>query len=76
LSATRLWSALAGAADAPPQYVGRAQCAPCHAEQAAHWKGSQHDLAMQEATESSVLGDFNDATFEQFGVDVALGATP
>jgi hypothetical protein len=31
---------------------------------------------MQEATESSVLGDFNDATFEQFGVDVALGATP
>jgi hypothetical protein len=55
LSATCLWPCLAGAADRPPQYVGRAQCAPCHAEQAARWKGSQHDLAMQEATESSML---------------------
>ncbi len=63
-----LWTALASADNAEPLYVGRAQCAPCHAEQSANWTGSQHDLAMQEATDSSVLGDFNDASFEQFGV--------
>jgi len=38
LSAACLWPALAGAAERPPQYVGRAQCAPCHAEQPARWK--------------------------------------
>jgi tetratricopeptide (TPR) repeat protein len=63
-----LSSLSASANDAPPHYVGRTQCAACHAEQNARWKGSQHDLAMQEANERSVLGDFNDKSFEQFGV--------
>ena len=49
-------------------YVGRDQCAACHAEETARWAGSHHDLAMQEATDASVLGDFNDTSFEQFGV--------
>ena len=48
-------------------YVGRARCAACHAEQAKRWEGSHHDLAMQEATQASVLGDFADATFDWFG---------
>jgi tetratricopeptide (TPR) repeat protein len=56
------------AAEPVPDYVGRAQCIACHAEQDARWAGSHHDLAMQEATEISVLGDFNDATFNWFGV--------
>ena len=60
-------SAQAGAS-AVPSYVGRAQCATCHAEETARWRGSHHDLAMQEATEESVLGDFADREFEQFGV--------
>jgi tetratricopeptide (TPR) repeat protein len=60
-------SAQAGA-EAGATYVGRAQCAACHAEETARWTGSHHDLAMQAATEATVLGDFNDATFEQFGV--------
>ena len=51
-----------------PNYVGRAQCVACHAEQDARWTGSNHDLAMQEATQASVLGDFNDAAFDWFGV--------
>jgi predicted CXXCH cytochrome family protein len=50
------------------EYVGRAQCASYHAEQSARWTGSHHDLAMQEATEDSVLGDFGDAELEQSGV--------
>ncbi|MEA3276077.1 MAG: tetratricopeptide repeat protein [Pseudomonadota bacterium] len=62
------WSALLSADNASPEYVGRAQCIPCHAEQNARWTGSHHDLAMQEATESAVLADFADAQFEQFGV--------
>ncbi|WPL19234.1 putative PEP-CTERM system TPR-repeat lipoprotein [Thiorhodovibrio winogradskyi] len=61
------WAAHA-AADAEPTYVGRAQCATCHAEENARWSGSHHDLAMQEASDTSVLGDFDDARFEQFGV--------
>lgn len=49
-------------------FVGRQVCAPCHQEQEASWRGSHHDLAMQEATEETVLGDFSDATFTYAGV--------
>jgi len=43
-------------------FVGGATCAGCHAEEAAAWAGSHHDLAMEEATDATVLGDFEDAT--------------
>jgi tetratricopeptide (TPR) repeat protein len=59
---------LASANGEPPEYVGRAQCSSCHAEQNARWIGSHHDLAMQEANERSVLGDFDETELEQFGV--------
>ncbi len=59
---------IAYADERTPQYVGRARCATCHAQETTRWTGSQHDLAMQEATDATVLGDFNDASFEQFGV--------
>jgi predicted CXXCH cytochrome family protein len=39
-------------------YVGRAVCATCHAKEDQMWRGSHHDLAMQEANASTVLGDF------------------
>jgi tetratricopeptide (TPR) repeat protein len=61
-------SAPCDAAEPTPEYVGRTRCIACHAEQDARWTGSHHDLAMQEATDTSVLGDFNDATFDWFGV--------
>lgn len=51
-----------------PQFVGRAACARCHAEQDRLWQGSHHDLAMQEADEHAVLGNFNDAEFRKDGV--------
>lgn len=44
-------------------YVGRARCATCHEHESEQWKGSHHDLAMQPATEATVLGDFDDATY-------------
>jgi len=56
----------AGAATAV--YVDSRTCAECHDQEARLWSGSHHDLAMQEATEETVLGDFDDASFEHFGV--------
>ena len=49
-------------------YVDDASCADCHAREHAAWSGSHHDLAMQEATAETVLGDFDGATFTHFGV--------
>jgi predicted CXXCH cytochrome family protein len=49
-------------------YVGRQQCASCHPQQLSQWQGSHHDLAIQEATEKTVLGDFNNATFTYYNV--------
>ena len=45
-------------------YVGRESCVTCHAEEAAAHADSHHDLAMQPATPETVLGDFDDTTFE------------
>ena len=54
----------------PPSatYVGEETCATCHAEEAAAWRGSHHDLAMQPATDETVLGDFDDVEFVIAGV--------
>ena len=54
--------------DQPTAYIGRAACASCHPAQAALWEGSHHDLAMQEANEETVLGDFNGTQFSHAGV--------
>lgn len=48
-------------------FVGVGQCKSCHSKEFESWKGSHHDLAMQEATDQTVLGDFNHAQFESFG---------
>lgn len=48
---------------APPTFVGAAACGACHTAELAAWRGSHHDLAMQEATATTVLGNFDDATF-------------
>ncbi|MBX3427437.1 MAG: tetratricopeptide repeat protein [Pirellulales bacterium] len=50
-------------------YVGRQSCIACHQAEAALWHGSNHDRAMELATDESVLGDFNDARFERLGVE-------
>ena len=46
-----------------PVYVGRESCVECHLEQTRLWQGSHHDLAMQLATDATVLGDFSGAKF-------------
>lgn len=58
----------ASAASPAAQFVDESECQGCHAEQFRLWAGSHHRLAMQEASESSVLGDFSDSTFTKDGV--------
>ena len=49
-------------------YVGSPGCTECHADEVTAWRGSHHDLAMAEASDDSVLGDFNDVEFTAHGV--------
>jgi hypothetical protein len=49
-------------------FVGSDTCAGCHQAEARLWNASQHKAAMQDATAKTVLGDFNDGSFDYFGV--------
>jgi predicted CXXCH cytochrome family protein len=49
-------------------YVGRQTCAKCHQAEHQLWVGSDHDRAMELATDDTVLADFNDASFTYQGV--------
>ena len=49
-------------------YVEDTTCASCHPAAYDAWTNSHHDLAMQAATPETVLGNFDDITFEHFGV--------
>ncbi len=48
--------------------IGRGNCIECHQREYELWTGSDHDLAMDEANEKTVLGDFNNVEFTHFGV--------
>lgn len=47
-------------------YVGREACIACHQTEYDLWKDSDHDRAMELATDETVLGDFNNAEFTRF----------
>ncbi len=49
-------------------YVGRDACVECHQEEANKWAGSHHDMAMKRPTDKTVVGDFNNTSFEHFGL--------
>ena len=49
-------------------FVGRDKCIDCHDEAYQAWLGSDHDLAMDIASDETVLGDFDDAEFEHNGI--------
>ena len=50
-------------------YVGAEQCGSCHQAEFADWQSSHHDLAMKEPDEATVVGDFNNTTFDYFGTE-------
>ncbi|MBL8675692.1 MAG: hypothetical protein JNL07_12445, partial [Rhodospirillales bacterium] len=62
-------AALSPATAAAATFVGAAACGQCHQDQLKAWRGSHHDMAMQEASERSVLGDFKDATLVHHGME-------
>src|SRR5262245_39455734 len=51
-----------------PGFVGSETCAGCHRSEAELWRNSQHKQAMDHASDKSVLGDFNDASFDYHNV--------
>jgi predicted CXXCH cytochrome family protein len=52
----------------PVTFVGSDTCAGCHQTQAHLWRASHHKEAMDHATDTSVLGDFNDSSFDNYDV--------
>jgi len=49
-------------------FTGSQKCRECHKKEYDTWQNSHHDHAMDVATETSVLGDFNNAEFHIHGV--------
>lgn len=50
------------------EFVGDASCKSCHVKEHSEWMTSDHFKAMEVATDSTVLGDFNNQTFTADGV--------
>ncbi len=50
-------------------YVGDQNCKSCHEEAYTDWIGSHHDKAMQVVNDSTVLGNFDNASVSLDGVD-------
>lgn len=44
-----------------PEFVGKENCIKCHLTEYSDWKESDHDLSMDVASDSTVIGDFNNA---------------
>ncbi|VVS91406.1 tetratricopeptide repeat protein [Desulfoluna spongiiphila] len=53
---------------ASPTFVGRQACISCHKPEYDKWLNSDHDQAMDVATDATVLGDFDNAVFTQNGI--------
>lgn len=49
------------------KYVGESSCIECHQQAYSDWKGSHHDWAMKLPSDTTVLGNFNNATFSSEG---------
>ncbi|WP_340109047.1 multiheme c-type cytochrome [Pikeienuella sp. HZG-20] len=67
-----LTSLSTAAAQDAPSYVGSAECADCHLEQAELWKTSHHDLAWTLPSDGTVVADFDGAVFQGGGLSVAF----
>src|SRR5215203_1180153 len=50
------------------KFVGEQACKNCHANQHNDWKQSHHFMAMQPPDDSTIKGNFNNATFTADGV--------
>ena len=59
-----------GATEAPTknEFTGNISCQSCHKQEHNEWLTSHHYMAMLPANDSTVYGDFNNATFTADGV--------
>lgn len=55
-------------ADIDAGFVGAMHCASCHQQQYDDWQGSHHEQAMMHANAQSVLGDFDNSSFDYNGI--------
>jgi len=55
---------LGASAATTTMFVGRDNCIDCHEQAYEAWRDSDHDKAMAVVSDSSVVGDFDDAEFE------------
>ncbi len=62
-----LVAAMSSRVAAEAGFVSSERCRSCHQVEFDRWSGSHHAKAMQEATPTSVLGNFNDAVFSLAG---------
>lgn len=72
-------TAALGQADKPikaPVHVGSKTCIGCHEGAGAAWKPSHHARAWQGPTERTVLGDFENTSFEHKGVVSHFSKSP
>src|SRR5277367_2396030 len=58
----------AGSSSPPATFVGTHACGECHHQELAAWTSSHHQLAMEAATDATVLGDFKDVKFASDGI--------
>ena len=58
-----VWLIASACKTAPAMSVEPRACASCHPGEAARWRGSHHDRAMEVATPATVLGEFGGASF-------------
>ncbi len=55
-------------ASAREGYADASSCLGCHADQASQWQHSDHAWALRDASPANVLGNFDDARFDEAGV--------
>lgn len=60
-----LFHSFAAAQSPASTFVGSAACAACHRSEHSDWLTSQHNAAMQEPGDSTVMGRFDGATFRK-----------
>jgi predicted CXXCH cytochrome family protein len=65
---SRSGSGLEASTPLSAQFVGSETCAGCHQTETKLWNASQHKAAMQHATAKNVLGNFEDTSFDYYGV--------
>jgi len=56
------------ASELTANYIGRESCKECHEKEYNLFQGSDHDMAMDDANEVTVLGNFKDQSITHYGV--------